>query len=134
MQAVRLPPGARSKGTQTLRLRGYVSLNGSGFIPRGSSWATMTVSGWTTLEDQDGRTLRGDVRVEDTSTYYLSGNYVSGWARPSAYVNIYQDGRLLGSTRVEGSISVSGWRSGDYLSLSGSGFVDGTLTYQDGTR
>jgi len=131
VQTVELAGAKAAKGTHTLRLRGFVTVDGSGFVPQHSSWATITVSGYTTLQDQDGHYLRGDIRVEETRTYYVSGNYVSDWARPYAYVNIYDNNRLLGSTRVEGSISVSGFKNGDWLNLSGSGYVDGYLTYQE---
>ena len=131
VQRLDLPAVVRPQGAHYLHLHGYVNLNGSGFIPRGSGWATITVSGWTNLQDQDGHYLNGDIRFDDTSTYFVSGNYVSGWAHPYAYVNVYDNGKLLGTTRVSGTVSVSGFRNGDWLNLSGSGFVDGDLTYSD---
>lgn len=130
-QPVELIGSNKIKGTRTLRLRGFVTVNGSGYVPQHSSWANITVYGYTSLQDQDGHYLRGDIRVEDSRSYYISGNYISDWARPYAYVDIYDNGRLLGTTRVEGSIMVSGFKNGDWLNLSGSGYVDGFLTYQE---
>ena len=121
-----------AKGTRTMRLQGYLDLRGQGYVPHNSPWASITVSGYTELQDQDGHWLRGNIRFEDTHTYYINGNYVSDWVRPYAYVRVFDDqNRLLGTCRVEGSISVSGFKNGDWLNLDGSGYVNGTLTYQE---
>lgn len=65
-----------------------MSVSGTGYLPKGSSLTTITVTGWTTLRDQDGRGLSGSVQVSDTSSYYITGNFVSGWVRPYAYVSL----------------------------------------------
>lgn len=118
---------AKAKGQKFIRLTGHVHLSGQGYAPGNRGFATITVDGWTTLRDQDGRMLNGQIRLSDTQSYHMTGaNHVSGWARPYAYVNIYSNGRYLGNVRVDGSIYVSGWKNGDWVRLSGSGYVDGS--------
>lgn len=122
---------AGSKGTRPIRLTGNVFLDGTGHAPQGSSWVTVTLSGWVNLRDDQGRPLSGSVHLSDTQTFFMSGNHVSGWARPYAYVSVYDGGRYLGSVRIEGDIHVSGWNTNGWVRLSGSGYVSGTLWAQD---
>lgn len=121
-----------SQGLKTLRLSGYVHLQGSAFVTRTPSHVNVAVSGWTTLKDQEGRTLSGSINLSDSSLYFVSENHVSGWARPYAYVSIYDAGRHLGDARIEGSINVSGFSANNRLTLSGSGYVYGQLQVEDG--
>lgn len=119
-------------GTKFIRLSGHVWLDGSAYAGSGQRAVTVTVSGYTQLRDQDGKYLNGQIRVSDTSTYWLNGGHVSGWARPHAYVNVYSNsGKYLGSVTISGSIHVSGWHSGSWLNLRGSGYVDGSGTIND---
>lgn len=126
------PEGAAVKtGTRVVRLSGHLSLSGNAHIPQGSSFAHVTMSGWTSLTDQDGRRVDGSIHFSETGMYHASGSHVSGWARPSAYVSLYQNGKFLGSGRVDGSIYVSGWNSNGWVNLSGSGPVSGTIYVQE---
>lgn len=125
-------PPAKQGQSVTLRLSGHVWLRGNAYVPQGSSFASVPVSGSTTLYDQNGRMLNGMVYVNDTVSVFLgAGDFVSAWARPYAYVSIYDNGKYLGSARIDGSINVSGWRRSGWLDLSGSGYVAGTLTYTE---
>lgn len=119
---------AAKTGTRVIRLSGYLNMHGNGYVhPGGSSYISVTLTGWTTLRDDEGRTINGSVYFSDTNSYFVSGSHVSGWARPYAYVTLSENGRTLGTARVDGSISVSGWVSGSSVNLSGSGYVSGTL-------
>ncbi|MBI4678355.1 MAG: hypothetical protein HY748_12310 [Elusimicrobia bacterium] len=125
-------PAAEKGQTVTLRLSGHVWLRGNAFVPQGSSFASVHMTGSTTLYDQNGKPLSGYVTVSDTVSVFMGGSdYVSAWARPYAYVSIYDNGRYLGSTRVDGSMMVTGWNRNGWLDLSGSGTVGGTLTYTE---
>jgi hypothetical protein len=125
------PAPVKKQGTRHIRLSGWVHLSGSGFAPQQSGFATVTVSGYANLSDQNGSSISGSVHLSDTQSYFISGNFISGWARPYAYVSVYEGGRLLGTTRVEGSVNVTGWRNGSWINLSGSGQVSGDLYVND---
>lgn len=121
------PPGRRvSRRSRYLRLSGHLYLSGSTFVPPGTAYATVTLTGWTTLSDQEGRLISGQAHFSDTSSYYVGSRHVSGYARPYTYVTLYRDGRWVGSVRVEGTILVSGFVNGNHLNLSGSGLVSGS--------
>jgi hypothetical protein len=89
------------------------------------------VSGSTTLYDQNGKPLNGYVEVSDYVSVFLNSDYASAFARPYAYVSVYDNGRYLGNVRIDGSIFVTGWKRSGWLDLSGSGTVGGTLTYTE---
>jgi hypothetical protein len=125
--------GPRAKaGRKPISLTGHVWLDGTAHVGPRQGWVTVTVSGSTQLRDQDGRYLNGWIRLHDTSSYSVHGSHVSGWARPYAYVDIYDNQRrYLGTVRVDGSIHVSGWVNGGWLSLRGSGTVHGSGTIDE---
>ena len=114
-----------------IRLSGYVNLTGSGFANAHWPFITLNVSGTTQLRDDSGRFLGGSVYLSDTVSCHAPSNYVTCWARPSAYVSVYDNGRYLGSVRVDGNITVSGWKSGNWVHVNGSGQVSGTGYIQD---
>lgn len=114
-----------------IRVTGYLSLSGSAHVPQGSHGTFVTLSGYTQLQDERGRYLAGSVHFSDSSFYTVSGNHISGWARPYAQISIYENGRYLGSVRVDGSIYVSGWNNGGWVHLNGSGQVSGSGYIQE---
>ena len=124
-----LPPaGAKvAKGTgKYITLRGFVSVSGQAYVSGQQGYVFITVSGDTQLQDNSGHYVNGFVTVSDSSGYYVSGNYISGWPRPSATVTLYKGGRYLGTIRVDGSIPVQGYNSGGWGRVSGSGWVEGS--------
>lgn len=118
----------KAAGSQRyVRLRGHVNVWGNAHVPQGQNGSVwITVSGDTQLQDETGRYLNGTVSVSDSSHYFVNGNHVNGWARPSANVSLYRNNRYLGNIRIEGSIPVSGWNNGGWVRLSGSGWVEGS--------
>ncbi|MBI4051875.1 MAG: hypothetical protein HY400_05155 [Elusimicrobia bacterium] len=124
----------KTSGSKLIHLTGYTFVSGDAFVRRDDFYAMITVSGWARLQDQEGRTWDGWVRVSDTGFYYVGSGYVSGIARPYAYVSLYQDGKYLGTTSIEGSIYVSGFNTGGRVSLSGSGYVSGDLYVESGSQ
>ncbi|MBI5202150.1 MAG: hypothetical protein HY925_11230 [Elusimicrobia bacterium] len=115
------------KGTSKyVTLRGFVSVSGTAFVSNQTGYVFITVSGDTQLSDNSGHYVNGFVTVTDTSGYYVNGSYVSGWPRPSGMVTLYQNGRYLGTIRVDGNIPVSGYNSGGWIRVSGSGWVEGS--------
>ena len=53
-------------------------------------------------------------------------NYVSEFVYISQNVNVYCKGRYVGNAWVNGSIHVSGMKTGDFLYLNGSGYLTGS--------
>lgn len=129
----RQPAKATAGKSRFITLSGHVYLDGTAHVPQGTSYAWVTVSGRTHLNDENGRMLSGSIYVSSSDGYFLNGNYVSGWARPYAYVSVYQDGRYLGNVRIDGNIHVSGWNSNGWVRLSGSGYVRGSGYIEDPT-
>ena len=123
-----LPKPKPEAGARFIRLTGSVNLTGSASAPAGASFANVMVSGMTLLYDQDGRMVEGFITVTDNVMASLAGGgMVTTFAHPYAYVAIYEGGKYLGMTRVDGTILVSGTANGGWLTLSGSGTVGGEL-------
>lgn len=116
-----------------VQVSGYVNLNGNGFIsgPNGG-YTSVPLSGWATFRDSSGE-------VTSNNTYV--NQYASMWIYPnqhvfqSVYLNVYAQfsykGKPVGSTSMTGSVSVNGWPSGNYVSLSGSGYLSGSIYVAD---
>jgi hypothetical protein len=114
----------KTKNSKFIRLSGTLFLQGTG-VARGG-WAHVTVGGWATLRDDEGKTINGQVYFTDTQSYFVTGSQVIGWAQPRAYVAIYRNGKRVGDVEVRGSIPVHGVVNRDWVQLSGYGFVDGS--------
>jgi len=65
------------------------------------------------------------------SAWIRPNQYVSQMVNPSVYVEFYRQGRPVGSATMTGSITVTGWPSGNYVSLSGYGNLNGSVYVQD---
>lgn len=125
---VRLKP---KPAKSIVNLTGYLSMDGNGFVnqPNGGS-VMITLQGSTNLSDPaSGATATAN--FNETQTFFVNGNYVSGYVYPRQYVQVYRHGRMAGSVMVSGSIYVSGFVSGNWLRLSGSGQVSGSGSVQD---
>lgn len=117
-----------------VRVQGYVSLRGNGWMPSGDNggYTSVSLTGSATFRDPSGKV---------TSNYTYINTSVSMWVRPNQYVHetvmpnvrvtFYRGGKVVGSTYMSGSISVSGWPSSNYFSLSGSGYLSGSIYVED---
>ncbi|MDT8287610.1 MAG: hypothetical protein RQ748_10900 [Elusimicrobiales bacterium] len=111
-----------------VHVRGYVSLSGSAWMPKDGGYTSFNFSGYTTVRDSSGRVTSNSVRVSSYEGIWLRpGQYVNHSVRPNVSVSLYKDGKYAGSTTVSGYISVSGWPSSNYVTLNGSGYVEGSL-------
>ena len=117
--------------SQYVRVSGNVDLRGSGYVSKGARIVSVNLTGTTDIRDSSGRIRSGYTTVSYMATLFVNGNWVSEWARPSIYLSLYQDGRYVGQVRVDGNIHVSGWVSGDWVSVSGSGDLSGDIWVQD---
>jgi hypothetical protein len=57
--------------------------------------------------------------------------YVFQTVYPNVYAQFSYKGKPAGSASMSGSISVSGWPSGSFFSLSGSGTLSGSVYVDD---
>ncbi len=128
MKAVVVREGNR----EYVRVSGYVSLSGSAWMPQDGGYASFNFSGYTTVRDSSGRVTSNSVRVSSYEGIWLRpGQYVHHSVRPNVSVTLYKDGKYAGSTYISGYISVSGWPSSNYVTLNGSGYVEGSLYIAD---
>jgi hypothetical protein len=120
------------KQSRYVRVSGNVRLSGSGFVSERGGYVWITVSGWASVNGPDG-VQSGSFNVSERVGVYTSEhrNHYSEHVRINQYVSLYQNGKYVGSTYIGGSVYVSGWRSGSWLRMSGSGLVDGSFFLQD---
>lgn len=125
---VRLKPEAAKA---VVNLSGYLNLDGSGYVsnPHGGS-VMITLRGSTNLSDP-ATGASATAYFNETQTFFVNGNFVSGYVYPRQYVQVTRNGRSVGSLMVSGSIYVSGFLSGGWVRLSGSGQVSGSGPVQD---
>ena len=116
-----------STSSRHVRVSGEVRLSGTGIIPRGSSFATVHLTGSADFQDDTGRVRSGYTTVTYQANIHVNGSWVTDYIRPSVYVSFYRDGRYLGSAQMDGSVYVSGHVSHDMVSLSGSGTLSGNI-------
>lgn len=121
----------KAASTRYVRISGQVSLSGTGYAPKGSNFVSVNLTGWTDIQDFSGRIRSGMSSVSYMGHFFINGNMVSDWVRPSLYVSLYRDSRYLGSARVDGSIHVSGYVSNGLVRVSGSGTLSGDIMVQD---
>ncbi len=122
-------------GSRYVRLSGNLSLRGSEYLREGSTYITVNLSGTAYLYGGGG-IRASNVRVNERISFYLreGQNYISESVRVSERVSIYKNGRYVGSTTVTGTIRVSGWISGNWLRLDGSGTISGSLFVREDDR
>jgi len=112
-----------------VNLYGNVTLRGSAFIlvpnPLGVS---VPMSGQANISGAGQLVQTGYVTINHTEQVRLqhNQNYVSQMARVQANVPLYCRGQYVGTGTVSGSFMVMGYRSGNYLSLQGSGSLTGS--------
>lgn len=115
-----------------VRVTGYVNLSASAWMPQDGGYTSFNFSGYTTVRDSSGRVTSNSVRISSYEGIWLRpGQYISHSFRPSVSVSLYRDGSYVGSTTVSGYISVSGWPSSNYVTLNGSGYVEGSIYITD---
>lgn len=125
---------ARAKAGSYVRVDGYVNLQGNGWMPYGDNggFTSVNLTGWATFRDATGKVTSNSTYINTTASMWVRPNqYVHQTVWPNVYVTFYRNGRIVGSTTMNGSISVSGWPSSSYFSLSGSGYLSGSIYVED---
>jgi len=127
------PAPARARTGQYVQVSGYVSLNGNGWMPgTDGGFTSVSMTGWATFRDASGKVTSNNTYISTSVSMWVRPNqYVSQSVWPNLYVQFYRDGRPVGSTSMNGSIMVSGWPSSNFFSLSGSGYLSGSIYVED---
>ena len=132
---VEIVPAKAKSETKTgryVQVSGYVNLNGSGFIPPNGGYTSVNLTGWADFRDSTGKVTSNNSYINVMTSMWIHPNqYVFQTVWPNVYVQFYQDGRYVGSTNMSGSISVNGFPSSNYVSLRGSGYMNGSIYVQD---
>ena len=134
--AVNLPEvlkPARARAGRYVQVSGYVTLNGSGFLyGTGASYTSVTLNGWASFRDSSGQVTSNSSYISVPASMWITPNqYVSQTVWPNVYAQFSYKGKPAGSTSMSGSIMVSGWPSGNYVSLNGSGYLNGSIYVED---
>lgn len=117
------------KAQRMVPLWGQASLNGTGFVfGQHTTYVTVNLSGQLNASGDGGRVQTGGSMVSQTVSLFLSPGQTGIYQSVSINQNVgvYCNGRYAGSAFLNGTIHVSGFRSGNYISLSGSGPVSGS--------
>jgi hypothetical protein len=136
-QAVRVPEAAPvpARTGRYVQVSGYVNLNGTGWLNAsgtGPSYTSVTLTGWATFRDSAGEVTSNNVYINVPASLWITPNqYVFQTVYPNVYAQFTYKGKPAGSANMSGSISVSGWPSGSMVSLSGSGYLSGSVYVED---
>jgi len=96
------------------------------------NFTSVNLTGWATFRDSSGKVTSNNTYVNTSVSLWVRPNqYVFQTVNPNLYVTFYRDGKIVGSTYMNGSISVNGWPSSNFFSLSGSGYLNGSIYVED---
>ena len=116
----------KAKTGRYVQVSGYVNLNGRGYVQAPNGGFTMiSLTGWASFRDSSGYIN------ESASMWIYPNQHVFQTVRPNVYAQFYRNGKPLGAVYMTGSVSVSGWPSGNYVSLNGSGYLTGSIYVED---
>ncbi|MBI5629660.1 MAG: hypothetical protein HY921_02115 [Elusimicrobia bacterium] len=106
---------------------GQVSLSGSAYVPNGSSYVTVTLTGFAYFKDSSGRITSHPAYIHVMHGFWANQAWVSNYVYVTAYPSFFQDGASIGAFPVSGSVHVSGWITGNWIRLTGTGTLAGTV-------
>lgn len=136
--AVQVPEAAPvpSRTGHYAQVSGYVTLNGNGWLNAapnsGPSFTSVTLTGWGTFRDSTGDVTSSNVYINVPVSLWITQNqYVSQTVFPNVYAQFTYKGKPAGSASMTGSVNISGWPSGSMVSLSGSGYLSGSVYVED---
>jgi hypothetical protein len=125
-----LPQGG-FKAQQYVSVSGYLTLRGSAYVYNGSTYVSISLTGNGNFSGSGVQT--GYVTITQHESFFLpqGQNNVFQNVRVSANVPLYRNGRYVGTVTLSGYVPVSGFKSGDWLHLSGSGSLSGSTFIPD---
>jgi hypothetical protein len=124
---VAAPARKAFKASRYVSLHGWIDLRGNTHVREGDTFVRVNLSGSTTLNGAGARTSTVWVNEYVTIRLRKGQTFINETVYVSEYVSVYDRGRYVGSTNVSGSVRVSGRVSGNWLRLSGSGSLRGSL-------
>lgn len=127
-----LPQGG-FKARQYVSVSGFLTLRGSAYVYNGSTYVSISLSGSGNFSGSGVQT--GYVTITQHESFFLppGQSHVFQNVRVSANVPLYRNGRYVGTVTLSGYVPVSGFKSGDWLHLSGSGSLSGSTFIPDET-
>jgi hypothetical protein len=130
---VSAPAPAPAKTGHYMQVSAYVSLTGNGFLPGTTGgFTSVTLSGWATFRDSTGEVTSNNTYINVPASMWIYPNqYVFQTVYPNIYAQFSYKGQPAGSASMTGSVSVSGWPSGNFVTLNGSGTLNGSVYVED---
>ncbi len=130
---VPLSKPARAKAGRYVQVSGYVHLNGNGWVPGTTGgFTSVNLTGWATFRDSSGQITSNNSYINTHASMWIYPNqHVFQTVWPNVYASFTRNGKPVGSTSMTGSISVTGWPSSNFVSLSGSGYLNGSIYVED---
>lgn len=124
---------SRARSGRYVQVSGYVSLNGNGWVPgNDGGFTSVSLSGSANFSGDGGQVTSNYTSIYTSVSLWVRPNqHIFQTVWPNVYVTFYRKGKPVGSTSMSGSISVSGWPSGSFFSLSGSGYLNGSIYVED---
>lgn|GEM_PF-3732446 len=122
----------QKRNRRYVSLSGYLTLNGSGFMPSGGGYTTIYVSGWVTLWDSSREYTTNSVYIDEPCSFWAKENqYISENVYINKSVPVYKDGKYVGTANIYTSVRVSGWTSSNYINLQGGGYISASAYVDD---
>lgn len=133
VKAPEVPAPAKARTGRYVQVSGYVNLTGNGFISGpNASYTSITLTGWASFRDSSGQVTSNSSYINTMAYMWITPNqYVFQSVSPNVYAQFYYKGKPVGSANMTGYISVSGFPSGNYVSLNGSGNMTGSIYVED---
>lgn len=124
---------AKARAGRYFQVSGYVNLTGSGFLyGTNASYTSVTLTGWANFRDSSGQVTSNNSYINVPASMWITPNqYVMQTVWPNVYTQFYYNGKPAGSASMSGSVSVSGFPGGNYVSLNGSGYLSGSIYVAD---
>lgn len=116
------------KAGNYVSLRGYVNLNGSAFLPQNGGFVSANLTGWAQLASSDYKIKTDNQYITVYASFWVNPNqYVFQTVYPNVSFSVYNEGKFIGTVYSRDPINVSGWASGNYINLSGSGYLSASI-------
>ena len=126
------PAPSKARTSSLVQVSGYVTLNGTAWLPQNGGFTSVNLTGWATFRDAAGKVTSNNTYLSTSASMWIYPNqHVFQTVWPNVYVQFYRNGKPVGSANMTGGISVSGWPTGATVMLSGSGYLNGSLYVED---